>query len=519
MKRPPLLFIITLWALLIRLIGIDYGLPYFGLKDESFVFMPAVSIIRHADLNPHFFKYPSFIFYIYSFFFLIYIGLKSLLSTFLGHHQTIGSLIDNLPFYLNELFLYGRIITAIFGTATVYALYITVATVFSPRMAVFASLFLLLSPTHIAFSKMIKPDTIQVFFITLLLFYSMKYFKEGDKKYIYWSALYAGISTGIKYNFFPTVIVMASFYFRLRNKNMFTWSRFIKNGGLILLISCFAFVISSPYLIIDFSNAMTGILQEYMTQQNPLILKIQSGTRGYGILGHLIFQMGVLFPYMFGFSPYILFLIGIPKLWRINRQKLVLVLSFPLIHIFIFAAFSNWGVPQHYLPLIPFSSMIAACGIIYILKIKTKILKLMIICSTFFDIGYYSTGSLTFTEMCETLDKKIHDRYDNSSIILTNYYGQIPIKITKYKYLAYNTQQLISYFDNNSEYPDVIVEWAAATNKEEGRRFYTLIRGKGYGLKEIIDPFFPYRKFYEILGPEFLYLNKILIYEKTRGIF
>ncbi|MGD9346180.1 MAG: hypothetical protein PVH84_09980 [Candidatus Aminicenantes bacterium] len=51
--------LILLFAAIIRLIGVDYGLPYLYFPDEHHFTYPAFRILTDGDLNPHWFGHPG----------------------------------------------------------------------------------------------------------------------------------------------------------------------------------------------------------------------------------------------------------------------------------------------------------------------------------------------------------------------------------------------------------------------------------------------------------------------------
>jgi hypothetical protein len=55
---------VTLAAFLLRLWGINFGLPYLYHPDEPGYVTIAQNIFKTGDLNPHFFNYPSLFFYL-----------------------------------------------------------------------------------------------------------------------------------------------------------------------------------------------------------------------------------------------------------------------------------------------------------------------------------------------------------------------------------------------------------------------------------------------------------------------
>ena len=66
-----------IFGLILRLWGIDFGLPFFNHYDEKHYLPVALKILRTGDLNPHYFRNPPLLTYLYSIvMFLYFIGGK-----------------------------------------------------------------------------------------------------------------------------------------------------------------------------------------------------------------------------------------------------------------------------------------------------------------------------------------------------------------------------------------------------------------------------------------------------------
>ncbi|MGH3650390.1 MAG: hypothetical protein ACRDU9_06725, partial [Acidimicrobiia bacterium] len=63
-KRWPLLVVVMLGAVL-RLWGIDWGLPYLYHPDEPNDLTRTMTMLQTGDPNPHWFHYGSLMFYLY----------------------------------------------------------------------------------------------------------------------------------------------------------------------------------------------------------------------------------------------------------------------------------------------------------------------------------------------------------------------------------------------------------------------------------------------------------------------
>jgi len=97
----PWLFGILLFALIIRLVGIDHGFPYIYHPDEPAVVRSALGI--RFDPNPHHFDWPHLYFYINYFIYMVFAKLRDLVTN-AGLNPQVSQLVplfynDNLVFY------------------------------------------------------------------------------------------------------------------------------------------------------------------------------------------------------------------------------------------------------------------------------------------------------------------------------------------------------------------------------------------------------------------------------------
>jgi len=111
-KNPTtfILLLILLLALSVRLLGINYGLPYVLYPDEAVIVNHAMAF-GTGDLNPHYFIYPSLYMYVL---FIVY-GMTYIGGRLLG---AFGSTDDFIRLFFTDatiFYLPGRLIAA-FGS-------------------------------------------------------------------------------------------------------------------------------------------------------------------------------------------------------------------------------------------------------------------------------------------------------------------------------------------------------------------------------------------------------------------
>src|SRR6476646_7310285 len=113
--RPALLAVLAL-ALALRLYGLRYGLPAVYNPDEVAIMSRALAFAK-GDLNPHNFVYPSFYFYVL----FAWEGLTALAAVATRAVSSFGEF--QREFFLDptRVFVAGRLLTALLGTATALA--------------------------------------------------------------------------------------------------------------------------------------------------------------------------------------------------------------------------------------------------------------------------------------------------------------------------------------------------------------------------------------------------------------
>ena len=158
-----LLAAILVLALVLRLKGVSWGLPYsFVNADESTV-VPKAAAAARGHLNPQFFFYPSLYFYLAGALYVLAAPVWWLLGN--GDLLSLTSLIvDPGPY-----FLLARLLSVAMGTASVYLVYRLGRVAFGRPAGLLAALFLAVAPLHVAYSHMAVTDVTAVALALLAL--------------------------------------------------------------------------------------------------------------------------------------------------------------------------------------------------------------------------------------------------------------------------------------------------------------------------------------------------------------
>ncbi len=338
LQHVPILSILTL-AFLIRIIGVNFGLPDLYHADEPIVVNHALAY-GTGDLNPHFFKIPPLVSYLLFFIYGCYYVIGYLIGIFTGV-QDFAALFIQSPssFYLIARIIFG----AMTGTATVYVLFRLINKFYSAQHALLASFFLAISFLHVRDSHYIYTD-IPLLLILVLCFYSMFYLVETNKsKNTILFGILFGASVAMKYNavflFIPFLIIY------LIKKGIKQTSKLIT----VIFISALTFFVLNPFSLLDFRFFVNELLQQSKSE-NFL-----------GFLHHITYSLGE----GLGWPLLLLAAVGIAGTLRLQDWKRWSFVLFIGVYYFVLCLFSQ-PYDRYVLPLVPFLIFFAADGLLWL---------------------------------------------------------------------------------------------------------------------------------------------------------
>lgn len=251
---PLTLLAIILLALILRVYGLHFGLPYMYKADEKATLHPAANMVATGDPNPHFFTYPS-----------LYIYLQAIIRLLVKLFTTPWR--DGLsPEQRHTIFvLAGRLLTAALGISTVFLTYLAGERLFNTRTGLVAASLLAVTFLHAQYSHYVTPDVPSAFFTMGCALFAARAL-HTDKRIDYLlAAMAAGLASGTKYNAGLVLILALLAYLlnRTRPREFFTL-----NLALIILVALLTFLVVTPYSLLDartFLADMRGIMDHYTT--------------------------------------------------------------------------------------------------------------------------------------------------------------------------------------------------------------------------------------------------------------
>src|SRR4030067_1738176 len=188
-----LLSIILALSFILRVYGINYGLPLHLHPDEWSQIEPSLKMFNW-DLNPHVFYYPSFLTY---FLFIIFKILNFLSPDVF---KVTAS---------NEIFYFaGRFLSVIFGVFTVLTVYLLGVKLFDRKVALTSAFFFSISPLHVRSSHYSIVDIPMLLFICWTIYFCLSIAKENSFKNYFLAGFAGGIASSTKYTAFLLIFII-----------------------------------------------------------------------------------------------------------------------------------------------------------------------------------------------------------------------------------------------------------------------------------------------------------------------
>jgi len=357
LKRHCMILIIIMIGLILRIWGLNFGLPYQFHQDEPIVVNHALAY-GAGDLNPHFFIIPPLASYILFGFYVLYFFIGSICGMFSGVEEfSLSFFRDPAPFYI-----IGRVILGTLPSIlSVYLTYKMALRFFSKKVALYASLVMAVTFLNVINAHYAYTDNLLVLFV-ILSFISMARLIDNKSSINYAvTGLAVGLAVATKYN---ALLLAAPFLIahiiggRREGRGNFVDINVLIFAGMAV----FTFIICNPYSILD-----AGFFWESLTH------RIRGGYRGVG--HHLTYSLfeGA------GKASVILGIIGLVGFLKKDFKKAIFIISFPALF-YIHLVFKSQPFPRYALPLIPF----LAIGIGFLLfglheRVKTNVLKTAIV--------------------------------------------------------------------------------------------------------------------------------------------
>lgn len=367
MKNKALLLILIL-AFLVRILGVKPGYPAGYHEDEWMSHATVTEMIKHGDLKPRQFFYPSGVSLVHYFVYRAFILPPILLKTFVLHPRLyLAALKIGFPRFFREfsVLIFGkggiraiywsRYLTALMSTLIVFFTFLVGKKLFNQRVGLLAAFFLIFNYRHVLSSTFGLPD-IPNGLITIISFYlSFLLWKQPSRRHYLLAGLGAALTFSTKFQPFALVpFGLAHFFIFLKKPS---WHSLLNpDFFLALALTPLVFVVLNPYLFLDYKEALRILSDEsrrYAMGRKKLYPHAPGWLYQYGI-GKLM--SGAI-------------LLGMAVALLKYSKKALFLLSIISPFLFVLFWYSRGGLlTRNFVPVIPFLLIFAAVGIEEIVK-------------------------------------------------------------------------------------------------------------------------------------------------------
>jgi hypothetical protein len=340
-----LLLVVLAAALGLRLFGLRYGLPYVYNPDEVAIMSRALAFAK-GDLNPHNFLYPTLYFYVL----FAWEGLTAVLAV--GAHAVASFGAFQREFFLDptRVFVAGRLLTALLGTATVAATFALARRLAGPIAGVTAAAAVAVSPLHVRDSHYVKHDVPVTLLVVLAYLAYVKLWEEGPKH----SVIPAAIVTGLAFSTHYYTIFLAIPLAWSAMRGAATPGDAIKRMAVAGAVCAAVFFACSPFILVE-----PGVALRDIQANRHIVVDRAVGELGYGATLARYAEMLALDT--IGWPLVAAAVIGTALLVRRDARRALWLFAFP-IPFFLFIA-GTYPASRYLIPLVPFLAILAGVAL------------------------------------------------------------------------------------------------------------------------------------------------------------
>jgi 4-amino-4-deoxy-L-arabinose transferase-like glycosyltransferase len=334
--------LVVLSAAMLRLWAIGRGIPYAVQIDEPEIVERAFNMMRSGSLHPHFFDYPGLPLYLQ-----LLVSIARFLAGAIGGEWYSLAQAEPASFYL-----WGRIATALIGTATVVVVY-QIGMRWGARHALLAAGLMAVLPLHVRYSHFVLTDTPLTFFVALTFLLSLAAHERGTTASFAMAGASAGLAAATKYNGGVALLMPV----------IACWMTHPVAAGRLkpifatILASAAAFLVCAPYTVLD--------LPAFLDSFARLAYQYRAAIVGESLA---VLYFKYLVRHAFGWPAVLLALggmgLGFVRLVRgPGRVRWMLAVVFPVVY-YMMLTTQKIVFARYLLPLTPTVCLLAATGVV-----------------------------------------------------------------------------------------------------------------------------------------------------------
>lgn len=344
-RRPrlaPWLWAALAAAVLLRLAGLQWGLPAQFNADEPHVVNLAVSF-GGGSLKPYAFKYPSLWPYLLAFCYGIYFLAWSGFGVLRGVADFAGLYAwDPTGFYL-----IGRGLSAAFSLAALYWVWRSEK---EEDRFPWAVLLLAFAPVVNEAAHSCKPDMLMFFFACAAWFFALKVFRDGARRDHLLCGAMLGLAASSQFTALPAVVILPLAWGLRQGRAPLRWLA----GG--LGCAALAFFAASPYILLDWRDFLF-----WAGMRSPAALAVMGDWSRWDVLRQVLSNL-------WGFAGTwsaagVAAILGLGVLLREQPRRAALLGLPVLAYVLVLGANPDGGWPRYLLAVLPGCALLASEGL------------------------------------------------------------------------------------------------------------------------------------------------------------
>ena len=436
MNQAWILVLILVLSLALRLTGIEWGLP--SKTETLHTFHPDESIILTGlsamnpskfDFNPHNFMGGTSHYYVSA------AVLKACSSLRLIKLSSDKEFYRNNFREMDKVFLAGRAMSVTFALLTILLVFFIGKEVYNEKVGLWAAFFMSMLPIHVIDSHYMTFDTPVTYWFILALFFSVKIYGDSRRRWYVLAGISAAMACGAKY--YGGAAVLFPVFAHMAKERKDGESPVLYKKILLVLISfTAAFVVTNPYMVLDYREAIRHISITFSLTKMRAGVEIMKGS---GLLLYpalLTFDLGIPLA-LFSFAGFLM------QFKQMDRKISLLV--FALFSFYIPMSLSYTKMEHYMLPITPILALFSASLLFYFKHRVLKIAAALVIAYTlFYSCGYVGimAGKGTRIQATEWIRANIPA---DTKIGAINFYFYTPPALYSYMHLMPENAKAVYY--------------------------------------------------------------------------
>jgi 4-amino-4-deoxy-L-arabinose transferase-like glycosyltransferase len=257
-----------------------------------------------------------------------------------------------------QFYLLARLVTALFGTATLAVLYLTGRIAYGRAVAILAAAFLAVDLVHVRDSHWVTTDVPLTFLVTLAALYALRYWRDGRSRDAWVGGLAAGLATSMKYPGGLAFLALAAAH-AARHPAQSAWRRLVGRDTVTAAgLAAVGFVLGTPFALLTPAAFLRGVADE-LREVHTIQFGNEADAPGY------VFHLAYSLPEAVGWPVYALAAAGLVWALVARGAREAILLAFAVPYLVVIMTWSS-RFERYAIPLLPTLSLLAGVALVRI---------------------------------------------------------------------------------------------------------------------------------------------------------